>query len=135
MESDADFTGPVNLGNPAEFSIAELAALVLELTGSASQNRAYAAAAGRSALALADISLAVKRLNWSPFTPLREGLQGTIAYFDRMLSETAKKAVRPHGADGGNGLASFKPTTANAVERDNGLMSSVSQIRGAGPLE
>jgi UDP-glucuronate decarboxylase len=82
MEAPDDFPGPVNLGNPDEFTIRELAERVVELSGS------------RSKIAAArplpeddphrrqpDITLARTRLGWQPTVPLREGLARTIAWF------------------------------------------------------
>lgn len=97
MNSEADFIGPVNLGNPTEFSIAELAALVLELTGSKSKVHRLPLPQDDPRRRQPDISRAAARLGWSPKTPLREGLEATITYFDRLMSETA---VLPNGAAG-----------------------------------
>ncbi len=81
------FPGPMNLGNPTEFTIRELAELVIELTGSASRIVHLPAAVDDPRQRKPDISLAQRLLpDWQPRTPLREGLQRTIAYFDQMLS-------------------------------------------------
>ncbi len=84
------FPGPMNLGNPTEFTIRELAELVIELTGSASRIVHLPAAVDDPRQRQPDISLAQRLLpDWQPRTPLREGLQRTIAYFDQMLSRDA----------------------------------------------
>ncbi|MHC5016566.1 MAG: UDP-glucuronic acid decarboxylase family protein [Planctomycetota bacterium] len=74
MDAPDDFPGPVNLGNPDEFTIRQLAEQVKELTGSASQ-------IVQSRDRQPDITLAKRRLGWEPKVPLREGLQRTIEWF------------------------------------------------------
>ena len=76
-----DFTGPVNLGNPAEFTIRELAEQVLELTGSSSRLVHEDLPADDPVRRRPDIRLAKARLNWEPQVPLREGLMKTIEWF------------------------------------------------------
>jgi UDP-glucuronate decarboxylase len=85
MATPADFTGPVNLGNPAEFTIRELAQLVLELTGSRSRIEFRPLPADDPIQRQPDISLARERLAWEPGVALRDGLLRTIAYFDASL--------------------------------------------------
>jgi UDP-glucuronate decarboxylase len=87
MQSPADFTGPVNLGNPGEFSMQELADLVLELTGSKSQIEHRPLPEDDPVRRRPDITLAKTRLDWSPRIELRAGLEKTIAYFDQLLSK------------------------------------------------
>jgi UDP-glucuronate decarboxylase len=86
MESPPEFTGPVNLGNPAEFSIRELAELVLDLTGSPSKIVSLPLPADDPRQRQPDIALAREKLGWAPSVPLKEGLRHTIAYFDKLLS-------------------------------------------------
>ena len=81
MESSDDFTGPVNLGNPDEFSIRELAEKVIELIGSRSSIVQHPLPADDPQQRQPDISLARDRLGWSPTVPLAKGLESTIAYF------------------------------------------------------
>ena len=81
MESPDDFTGPVNLGNPDEFSIRELAEKVIELIGSRSSIVQHPLPADDPKQRQPDISLARDRLGWSPTVPLAKGLESTIAYF------------------------------------------------------
>jgi len=83
-----DFTGPVNLGNPGEFTIRELAEMVVELTGSKSQIVYQPLPADDPTRRRPDISLAKGKLGWEPSIPLREGLVHTISYFDDYLKRT-----------------------------------------------
>ena len=81
MNGPDDFIGPVNLGNPGEFTIRELAELVLELTGSASQLIYEPLPADDPVRRRPDISLAKAKLGWQPKIALREGLERTIEWF------------------------------------------------------
>ena len=94
MEQDT-FAGPVNLGNPEEFSIRKLAEQVLELSGSGSQLIFESLPADDPVRRRPDISLAQSKLDWQPLVPLREGLQQTIAWF---------RSIE---------LASYRPPTPN----------------------
>jgi UDP-glucuronate decarboxylase len=87
MNSPDGFTGPVNLGNPKEFTILELAEKILELTGSASELVFKALPADDPRQRRPDITLASQKLGWKPRIELDEGLQKTIAYFDNLLSK------------------------------------------------
>jgi len=84
MNSD-DFTGPVNLGNPTEFSIAELAQLVVEITRSKSEIVHRSLPQDDPVQRCPDISLAKEKLKWEPLTPLHEGLERTTEYFRQVL--------------------------------------------------
>jgi UDP-glucuronate decarboxylase len=86
MATARDVTGPINLGNPGEFSMLELAELVLELTGAGSELVFRALPVDDPKQRKPDISRAESVLDWRPKTPLREGLTRTIAYFDALLS-------------------------------------------------
>ncbi len=90
MMNTEDFIGPVNLGNPAEFTILELAELVIELTGSKSKIKYLPKPQDDPVQRQPDITLAKRKLNWEPRIPLREGLEKTIAYFDSRLSQTQR---------------------------------------------
>ena len=79
--------GPVNVGNPGEFSMLELAQHVLELTGSKSQIIFKPMPSDDPKQRQPDITLAKRYLDWEPKVHLREGLQKTIAYFEMVLSE------------------------------------------------
>ena len=76
-----DMTGPINLGNPNEFTIRELAEAVIDLTGSRSQIEFRPLPADDPRQRQPDISLAKAKLGWEPQVQLREGLERTIAYF------------------------------------------------------
>jgi UDP-glucuronate decarboxylase len=80
-------TGPVNLGNPAEFSIIELAKAVIELTGSRSRIVHRPQPQDDPRQRRPDISRAHELLSWAPRTPLKDGLERTIAYFERLLAD------------------------------------------------
>ena len=84
MESRADFLGPVNIGNPVEFTIRELAELVIEMTGSRSRLIELPLPSDDPTQRRPDISLAEAELAWSPKVPLREGLEHAISYFRRL---------------------------------------------------
>jgi UDP-glucuronate decarboxylase len=88
MDTEADFTGPVNLGNPGEFTIRELAEEVIELTGSSSKLVFHPLPVDDPMQRQPDISLARQKLGWEPKVELKEGLGNTIAYFDELLSES-----------------------------------------------
>ena len=85
MATGDDFTGPVNIGNPGEFTMLELAELVLELTGSQSQLVYEALPADDPLQRCPDITLARQLLNWEPTVELREGLRHTIEWFQKTL--------------------------------------------------
>jgi UDP-glucuronate decarboxylase len=85
MESPRDFTGPINLGNPNEFTIRELAELVLLETKSSSPMIVQPLPQDDPRQRQPDISLAWNVLGWKPTIPLREGLLPTIAYFQNQL--------------------------------------------------
>lgn len=83
-----DYAGPVNLGNPGEFTIMELAQKVIELTGSSSKIERLPLPPDDPTQRRPDISLAKEKLNWEPTVMLNEGLIKTIAYFDDQLKRT-----------------------------------------------
>ena len=81
MNAPAEFYGPVNLGNDGEFTIRELAELVIEITGSKSQLTFEPLPEHDPTRRQPDITLARKHLQWAPTVPLREGLKKTIDWF------------------------------------------------------
>ncbi len=89
MSTTADVTGPVNIGNPTEFAVRELAELVIELTAAKSKLDFQPLPSDDPRQRQPDISNANALLGWEPKTTLREGLMKTIAYFDKMLSDGA----------------------------------------------
>jgi len=89
MVTGDEVPGPINIGNPGEFSMLELANKVIELTGSKSKLVRMPLPADDPKQRRPDISLAQKELGgWEPKTQLEEGLKKTIAYFDQILSES-----------------------------------------------
>ena len=86
MEAPDDLIGPVNLGNPVETTVAELAQLIIELTGAHSRIVYQKLPVDDPIQRCPDISLATQRLKWQPQTALRPGLERTIAYFDHLLA-------------------------------------------------
>ena len=97
MATGDQVTGPVNIGNPTEFTILELAAEIIELTGSNSKLRFLPLPPDDPKQRQPDISLANVGLNWKPKTPLREGLVQTIIYFENFLS--CSKAIKESPMD------------------------------------
>lgn len=85
MRSATDFTGPVNLGNPGEFSMIELAEMVKEITGSKSELVRKSLPKDDPKQRQPDISLAKKMLNWEPKVKLHDGLFKTVHYFEDYL--------------------------------------------------
>ena len=94
MDTPDDFTGPVNLGNPVEFTIRELACEVISLTGSASRIDYKPLPADDPRQRKPDIALARQYLDWEPKIQLREGLKSTISYFDALLGKRQKAEVK-----------------------------------------
>ncbi|MDR1847523.1 MAG: SDR family oxidoreductase [Bacteroidales bacterium] len=86
--SDDSFIGPVNIGNPSEFTILELAQKVIDLTNSKSKIVYIPLPSDDPLQRKPDITLAKETLKWQPIIPLDEGLKKTIAYFDTLLKET-----------------------------------------------
>ena len=87
MMQSEDFIGPVNLGNPGEFTVMELAQKVIQLTNSRSQVIPQEKREDDPTRRRPDIALAQQKLGWQPQVPLEEGLQKTIDYFDGLLQE------------------------------------------------
>lgn len=87
MNSKDEITGPINLGNPGEFTILELAEKVIDLTGSKSKLVNAPLPQDDPQQRKPDIGLAQKELQWNPTVDLEQGLKKTIAYFDELLKE------------------------------------------------
>jgi len=96
MGTGDDFTGPVNIGNPDEFTIRQLAEKVIEMTGSSSKLEFRELPSDDPTQRRPDISLARQTFDWEPTVKLEAGLAKTIAYFETVLSNTGKPA--PAGA-------------------------------------
>jgi UDP-glucuronate decarboxylase len=87
MATRDEITGPVNIGNPAEFSVLELAKMVIDLIGSSSRIVHRPLPENDPRQRRPDLSRAQELLDWKPHTPLKDGLVSTIAYFERLLTE------------------------------------------------
>jgi UDP-glucuronate decarboxylase len=92
MDTPADVTGPINVGNPNEFTIIELARMVLDVVGSGSRIVHRTLPENDPKQRQPDISLAQELLGWTPRIALKEGLRKTIDYFERLLSDKALRA-------------------------------------------
>jgi UDP-glucuronate decarboxylase len=87
MDAPAELTGPINLGNPKEFTIKELAENVIDLVGSKSKMVFHPLPSDDPKQRQPNIDKAREHLGWTPKVELREGLTRTIAYFDGLLKE------------------------------------------------
>ncbi len=85
METPDNFFGPINIGNPGEFTIKQLAEKIIEMTGSKSKIIYQPLPGDDPVRRKPDISLAKEKLNWQPQINLEQGLAKTIAYFDELL--------------------------------------------------
>ena len=92
METPPEVTGPINIGNPNEFTILELAKFVIAMTATASKIKFEPLPSDDPRQRQPDISKAKAILGWEPKTELREGLAKTIDYFDKMLSKEGTSA-------------------------------------------
>lgn len=108
MASPAAFTGPVNLGNPEGITIGDLAAMIVELTGSPSRIEHRPLPQDDPVRSMPDIGLARKVLGWEPKVTLREGLGRTIGYFRRVLVAPAV-AGKGHVREGGRDARGLSP--------------------------
>jgi UDP-glucuronate decarboxylase len=100
MDSGHDITGPINLGNPDEFTIRELAAELLTLTGSSSTLVRQPLPENDPTQRQPDITRARSLLGWQPTVLLRDGLERTIAYFRELNNHPATGPEPPLGAEG-----------------------------------
>jgi len=91
MATPKEVTGPINIGNPSEFTIRQLAETVIELTGSRSQLQFLPLPQDDPKQRKPNIDKAMHELGWMPTIALRDGLRKTIAYFDAALG--AERAV------------------------------------------
>jgi len=92
MGSADGITGPINLGNPVEMTVADLAKRVVELTGSRSKIEYRPLPIDDPTQRCPNITVAKETLGWEPKVALNAGLQRTIAYFDKLLSDTDQRA-------------------------------------------
>ena len=95
MHSPVELTGPVNLGNPTERSIRDIAECIIDLTGSRSRIVSKPLPTDDPQRRRPDISQARERLEWQPTVTLEEGLRKTIAYFERLLSLRTSEGAQP----------------------------------------
>jgi UDP-glucuronate decarboxylase len=100
MQTADDVTGPINIGNPTEFSMLELANEVLDLTGSKSKIVRRPLPQDDPKQRQPDIAKAQKLLGWKPATSLKEGLKKTIAYFEALLREPGTMEAIDRGVAG-----------------------------------
>ena len=98
MGTSDDITGPVNLGNPVEFTIRQLAESVIDLTGSSSKIVYRPLPEDDPRQRCPDISLAKGLLAWEPRVQLRDGLMKTIEYFEQLLRSDPKDQRLPIGS-------------------------------------
>jgi UDP-glucuronate decarboxylase len=91
MMNSENFIGPVNLGNPEEYTILELAKLIISMTGSKSRVAYKALPSDDPRQRMPDITLAKEKLGWKPSVPVEEGLKRTIEYFRKELSTANSK--------------------------------------------
>ena len=117
METAAHVSGPVNLGNPREFTIRELAEKVIALTGSRSQLTFAPLPIDDPTQRRPDILIAREMLDWEPAVALDEGLKRTIGYFRNLLrADDQGRAIRM--AMAGAGGASARPRQGQAADRE-----------------
>jgi UDP-glucuronate decarboxylase len=85
METEDAFVGPINLGNPVEMPIRDLAEMIVDITGAKSRIEYLPLPKDDPKQRCPDIGLARSKLGWEPRVALREGLEKTIAYFEALL--------------------------------------------------
>ena len=95
METPDEVTGPVNLGNPVEFTIRQLAETVISLTGSSSKIAYRPLPEDDPRQRCPDIGLAQNLLGWTPRVQLRDGLMKTVEYFERLLRQVPRDERLP----------------------------------------
>ena len=93
MATGESVTGPINIGNPVEFSILQLATMVVDMTGSRSRIVHRPLPQNDPRQRRPDISRAHELLSWQPCTPLKQGLIRTIAYFEKLFSDNVVLAI------------------------------------------
>ena len=94
MDAPDEVTGPMNLGNPVETSVAELAKFIIDLTGSRSKITHKPLPVDDPIQRCPDISQARSILKWEPKSPLKPGLECTIAYFEKLLLDRGEITKR-----------------------------------------
>jgi UDP-glucuronate decarboxylase len=113
MDTEDSFTGPMNLGNPQEVTILELARLIIEMTGSTSKILNLPPVTDDPRKRKPDISLAASKIGFAPTVALRDGLARTIAYFEGTLAKGSRPGVRltevPPKKDDDRPVLKFRP--------------------------
>jgi len=112
MDAEPGIDGPVNLGNPQEFTIAELARLIIKLSGSSSRIVHEPLPTDDPRQRRPDIARAGQLLDWQPTVGLREGLLRTIAYFESDLIRRQRSSVGRHPGKPQPIAASLQPHAA-----------------------
>jgi UDP-glucuronate decarboxylase len=115
MALEGPSTGPINLGNPAEFTILALAEQVVELTGSSSKIVFSELPVDDPVRRRPEITLARETLNWEPTVQLTEGLKSTIDYFDKLLTRATATQELPN----------VRPSTRRVKGRSNGRRAAL----------
>ena len=88
MDTEDAFTGPINIGNPGEFTMLELASEIIDIVGAKSKIVHLPLPKDDQTQRQPDITLAKEKLQgWEPKVPLRQGLEKTVAYFEQLLKE------------------------------------------------
>jgi UDP-glucuronate decarboxylase len=129
MKASAGVKSPMNIGNPEEFTIMELAELILELTGSHSKLIFLPLPSDDPTQRCPDISLAIKQLGWKPRVPLREGLRRTIDYFDRaLIAEAPRRVGRKRRSPKAPQAASKKATSVMAAADSGALVPAEMEL-------
>lgn len=105
MNSDDEVTGPINVGNPGEFTMLELAQTVLDVTGSKSRIELRPLPQDDPRQRRPDIDKARELLGWNPQVELKEGLSRTVEYFDRVMGAKKKVALLAQQLARGEGVA------------------------------
>jgi UDP-glucuronate decarboxylase len=95
MATDPSVTGPVNLGNPTEFTIRQLADVICEVVGNAVPVVELPLPKDDPRQRQPDITLARQLIGWEPTVQLRQGIEATVAYFDRLLSASKLDRTQP----------------------------------------
>lgn len=113
--SESSFTGPVNLGNPAEFTVLEAARLIKSMTGSSSQTVNESLPPDDPTQRKPDISLAESKLGWRPRVPFEQGVARTVEYFRAMTGSSPDPYRRPSAANGCADPDSFRRAEHSAV--------------------
>lgn len=120
MATSDDVTGPINLGNPEEFTMLDLADLVIEMTGSRSKVTFMSLPEDDPRQRRPDITLARNELDWSPTVPLRAGIATTIGYFETLLRGSAMPRIDKDYGDASASRDQHATRIADRAEASSG---------------